>query len=157
MPTFTAIVRDIIQRDSALGRTAAITSLTTTPIVCNSLLFGLLTAEKFRRRWLWRLDTATAADAIRGCTNFTSSTGTLTHAGTNYADTTATAESVDILEYEPYLFRDAIQTALGRARHIDATEFPNATGLGRFSLHDLTWAKDTESIATVVSFVRATN
>lgn len=118
MPTLQQYVTDMLEAvpADALGRKEAITSLTTTTVVCSSMAFGTLTAERYKYKWLWRPDTATAADRFRLVSNFTASSGTFSHAGTNYADTTATGENVFILEYEPKLFIDAIQKTLDRIR-----------------------------------------
>ena len=99
-----------------LWREDAITSLTTTTIVSNSLLFGGISNDRYAGQWAWRPDTTTTADKTRYITAFASATGTLTHAGTNYSDTTATGENVIISRVEPYIVRQAIDSAVRRLK-----------------------------------------
>lgn len=125
-----------------VGRAEAITSLTTTTVVCSSLAFGGVTGQKFVDKWLLRRDTTTAADRIRRCTDFTSSSGTLTHAGTNYADTTATSETLEILNYEPYLVDLAIQRSVTRLKRHDSHIIPTRQGITRYDLSGMDWLTD---------------
>lgn len=108
-----------------LGDFHAITSLTTTTCVVSRLATGTVTAAKMMNKWMLRGDAASQpADRERIISNFASSTGTLTHAGANYADTTATSETVEILEHEPRLYDDAIQETLRTTRYMDLLELP---------------------------------
>lgn len=134
-----------------VGRLESVASLTTTTVVVTALGTGGYSSERFRGSWLLRAETATAADRVRKVTAFTSSSGTFTHAGTNYGDTTATSESVEILnpDYEPHKVDRAIQTILGTTRRLDRTIVPGVTGQSRYWLHDLSWLQEPGDIARI--------
>lgn len=152
MPTLKAIVQEMIRRapGDSLGRSVGITSLTTTTAVCSSMATGTVAAQKFINKWLWRPDTGTAADRVRVCTNFTSSTGTFTHAGTNYADTTATDESLLVLEYDPLYYWDAIQIALERAKRIDRSILPTLANNRYYPLPStMGWIEEPQNVKRV--------
>jgi hypothetical protein len=119
----------VFRRDPEVwGRSVPVTSLTTLNIVCAQLAFGGVSPQKFAEKWAWRPLTASAADRIRRLTDFTSATGTLIHAGTAYADTTATGEVVFICEIEPYLIANAIDQAIRNTRRFDVTGIPSRQG-----------------------------
>lgn len=132
-----------------LWREDAITSLTTTTIVSNSLLFGGISNDRYAGQWAWRPDTTTTADKTRYITAFASATGTLTHAGTNYSDTTATGENVIISRVEPYIVRQAIDSAVRRLKTVDRTEFPFVSGQGWYSLGEATWIRQPSDIVRI--------
>ena len=118
----------------SIGRAEAVSSLTVTTVVCSALATGSVSAQKYIGKWLYRPNTATLADRYRLCTNFAAATGTLTHAGTNYVDTTATGETVYILEYEPSFYLNAINVALSRSRWLSAFELPVISNEERYWL-----------------------
>lgn len=120
MTTLKAAVRAAIDIERSLGVVVPITSLTTTTVVASALARGE-PSSKYVQWYMARRDTATAADRVRQITNFAGSTGTLTHAGTNYGDTTATSEVVEVTQFSPEEIDRAAQKALGetRRKHID--------------------------------------
>lgn len=135
------IVREMLGLERSLGRVTTIASLTATTAVVSSLATGTVTPGKYGGKWMWRPLTTTAADRIRLSTEagFSSSTGTLTHAGANYADTTTTGELLFILEHEPELFFIAVQRALGATRRLDTSMFPTRNVVDRYWMHELDW------------------
>ena len=139
------------REQGVVGRTEAIATLPVGGLTMTvaALATGTVTASKFINTWLVRADAA-AAERIRMCSNFASATGTLTHAGTAYTDLTATDESVEIVEHEPYLLDNAVNEALHLLRRIDRTVIPTRNGYNRYSLYDLTWLSDPADIARVV-------
>ena len=149
MPTLREIRAEMVTREAELGRVADVASLTTTTAVVTALATGTVSAGKYSEKWLLRPSTANVADRVRVSSTFASATGTLTHAGTNYADTTATSEQIEILEHEPYLFDQAIQRALGTTRRVFAYEMPSRPGLDRYSLADQSWITDAGDVARV--------
>lgn len=154
MPTLHQYATEIVRKlpgevGTELWREEAIASLTTTTIVSNALAVGGLSNDAYASRWLWRPDTATTADKERYCTLYTSSSGTLTHAGTNFADTTATGENVIISKLRPGVIRAAIDSAIRRLRVIDRTEVPFVQGQGWYSLGDLDWIRQPSDIVRI--------
>lgn len=127
MPTLIEVLRQSIQRlGPSVGRTEAVASLTTTTVVATTLASGGLGGERYRNYWMMRLNAASSADYFRRVTSFTASSGTLTHAGTNYSDTTATSEYVDLLspDLEPYLLFNAAQEVIPQIKRLDVLEMP---------------------------------
>ncbi len=155
MPTLAQYRQEIhVRSRQKTGRTLAIASLTGTTVVCNALATGTVTAGKFTNKWLLRPDAAPAspgADRVRLTTDtgFSSTTGTLTHAGTAYNDTTATTENVEVCEYEPYLYDNAIDMTLRSLNRSDRFEMPARQGATRYWLHDLTWIAQPRDIQKV--------
>lgn len=150
MPTLKAIRREMMRRVPAhesIGRVEDIASLTTTTVVVNALATGTVNPEKFIRKWLLRAEGA-AADRVRMSSNFSSSTGTLTHAGANYSDTTATNEKIEIHEHEPYIVDQAINVELGRLMRIDREIIP-ATAGHWYYLDDLDWIHEPGDVQKV--------
>lgn len=139
----------IRKKPGDLWREDAIASLTTTTVVSNALAVGGWSNDKFAGQFAWRPDTTTTADKTRYVTAYASSTGTLTHAGTNYSDTTATSENVIVTKVEPYTIRQAIDSAIRRLKTIDRTEMPVVFGQGAYSLGDLTWIRQPSDIVRV--------
>lgn len=136
-----------------LGRIVPITSLTTTTVVASSLASGTVSAERYINKHLWRGEASTSADYWRICTNFAAATGTFTHAGANYSDTTATNEELEILEHEPYLYNEAINLTLGKTRRRYAVELPAWQAHSHW-LDDFTWLRnpaDVRKVELVVS------
>ena len=113
MPSLKEIRREMYRRHpGALGRTESIASLTTTTAVVNALATGVIDSEKFVRKWMLRAEAASAADRVRIVKTFASASGTFTHEGTNYADTTATSEKLDTIRT-----RSAALAASARSIH----------------------------------------
>lgn len=133
------------------GRTEQIASLTTTTAVVTALATGTVTAGKYGGKWMLRAETANAADRVRLSTEtgFASSSGTLTHAGAVYADTTATSEFLELCEYEPYLYDDAIQTTLQSLNREDRLEFPTRNGVTHYWLNDASWVTEPRDVLKV--------
>ena len=147
--TLRAIAREMINRNpTAIGRLLTINSLTTTTAVCNTLATGGLSSNAFATDYMVRRDAsaASAADRIRYAPSFATSTGTLTHSGTNYADTTATSETLELLHFHPDLIDQAIQVTLGRLRRIHHYILPARTGVTRYQLNDLSWVTQPSDI-----------
>lgn len=134
------------------GRTEQIASLTTTTAVVTALATGTVTAGKYGGKWMLRAETANAADRVKLSTEtgFASATGTLTHAGAPYGDTTPTGENIELCEYEPYLYDDAIQTTLQSLNREDRLEFPTRQGVTRYWLNDLSWVTEPRDILKVM-------
>ena len=151
MTTLKQFRREMLARvpGSALGRLETIASLTTTTAVVSALATGGDSADRFIGQYGVRAETANSADRVRRWTNFATASGTFTHAGTNYADTTATSEFLEILQHEPYLYDAAIQMTLGRLLRQDREIFPTVAGQSLYRLHDLTWIKDHGDIMRV--------
>ena len=148
MPTFRQYRQRMLALEPSLGRVEVVASLTTTTIVVSALAVGSIMAGKFTQKWLLRTNAADVADLIRQCSAFTAASGTLTHAGTGYIDTTATSESVEILEHEPYRYAQAIQEALRTTRFLDRTPIPARLD-GRYWLDDLGWIEQPSDIRKV--------
>lgn len=146
--TLKAVVRQMLALDPALGRSESIASLTTTTAVVSSLATGG-SSQRFVNNWALRSDTATTADRIRRISQFTPASGTLTHAGTNYADTTATGEVVDILAHEPYIYHNAINVTLPRLKNLDTTSIPTAQNQRTVWLGDCDWILEPSDVLSV--------
>lgn len=142
------IIRQMLALDPALGRSEAVASLSTTTTVVSSLATGG-SSQRFVNEWMFRQDAATTADRIRRIVGFTPSTGTLTHAGTNYVDTTATGEVADLLVHEPYLFSNAVQVTLPRFKQNDRTIIPTLQSQDTAWLADLSWIDQPSDILRV--------
>lgn len=136
-----------IERD--LGRVETIASLTTTTCVVSALAVGSLSDQKFRNHWVVRADSTALADRTRAVSAFTASSGTLTHAGANYTDTTATSKLVEILAYEPYLFDRAINEAVQQLRRENRTILPTIQGAYEYWLTDLDWITGPDDLKKV--------
>lgn len=152
MPTLSDYRRAMHTRSRHLtGRTVPIASLTATTVVVTQLATGTVTSGKYGAKWLLRAETATAADRVRLSTEtgFASSTGTLTHAGTNYVDTTATGENLELCEFEPYLYDDAIQLTCQSLPRADRLEFPTRQGVTHYWLNDASWVTEPRDVLRV--------
>lgn len=152
MPTLSDIVIEMLKRcpgDDAIGRVAAISSLTTTTIVSNTALnYGGNSEQRYAQRWAWRITTTTTADKVRQIDSYAPATGTLTHSGTNYSDTTATGENVVISNFEPYRVREAIDVTVRSLRKLDKSEYPSTKGQRQFWVTD-DWIRQPGDIAEV--------
>ena len=144
-----SIRREMLRRNPDFGVSYNIASLTTTAAVVTLLATGGYTSGRFVDRWLLRSHAASAADLIRRCTAFTSSSGTLIHAGTNYSDTTATSEILDILEHEPRIVDEAIAVTLSRLKRRDRHMLPCIPGQTWYLLGDLTWIEEPADIMEI--------
>lgn len=153
MTTLKAIRQRLLKIDSSLGRVESIASLTNTTAVVSALATGTIGAGKFSAKWILRPDAASAADRLRITTasGYAASTGTLTHAGTNYADTTATSESLEIHEFEPYLLDNAICAAMRGTRFLDYSIIPTQQN-DRYSLESLSWVVEPSDIVKVEKY-----
>lgn len=151
MPTLAEIAKEMLVRcpgDDAIGRLAAISSLTATTVVSSALAFGGNSEQRYSQKWLWRITTTTTADKVRFSDSFAPATGTLTHSGTNYTDTTATGEEVIISNFDPYLIREAIDLTVRSLRRLDKTEYPSTKGQRKFWVND-EWIRHPSDIAEV--------
>lgn len=144
-------IQYVFQRlmDDEIGRSVAITSLSATTIVSNNLLVGGLGSQKFAQKYAWRPLTAQSADRQRYIDSYTSSTGTLTHSGTNYADTTATSEYALISRYEADFLCQAVHQAIRLLRRLDWTHVACIQGATRYWIGDLDWIKDPDDIVEI--------
>ena len=142
--TLDAIVREMLALEPTLGRIDAIASLTTLTAVITALATGTVSSGKYGGKWMKRPETATAGDRVRLSTEagFASATGTLTHAGAIYGDTTATSEELELLEHEPRLFDEAVQKAINQTRRLDTSMLPTRNAIERYWMHDLSWVAE---------------
>lgn len=134
--------------DAALGRTEAISHIDTTKLTVASLAVGG-SNQKFVDKWMLRSDSSNVADRVRRITNYSPTQGYLHHNGTNYADTTATGEYVEILEFEPYVYDNAIQVTLARLKHLDRTELPTVQNQRRVWLGDCDWIREPSDVIRI--------
>ena len=150
--TLKVVRRGMLQQEPELGRFDNIKTLTTTTVVVASLATGTVTSGKYAEKWMLRAEAALVGgvpvDRIRMCSAFASTTGTLTHAGTNYADTTATNEIVEIHEYEPYLLENSVQQALATTRYVD-TSVMQGRADGRYTFGNLPWVTRPSEIVKI--------
>lgn len=141
---------DLVSSDD-FGRYVDITALTTTTCVAgNHLAFGGNNEQRYAQWWLWRPSTSTTADKVRNVDSFAPATGTLTHSGTNYSDTTATSE-IAILsrDFEPQQWRTAVNLAVQAVREWDETLVPARNRNGDMYLTELSWIQDSASIREI--------
>lgn len=151
MSTLAQYRQEMLRREPSLGQVEAVASLTTTTVVVNRLAVGTVQSGKFIEKWIVRPDAAPAtpgADRTRMVSGYTASTGTLTHAGTNYNDTTSASENVEIHEQEPYLLDLAIQSALKETQHRVTDTLP-LNNAGRYWLSDFSWITGPAAIARI--------
>lgn len=143
MPTLAEYRQEMLRIASEdLGEYHDIDSLTTTTVVVNDLATGFFSDQKLHGYFILRPDAASAADRIRVVDDFNSSNGTLTHDGTNYSDTMATDEVVELWKYNPKLVDEAINTTLKRMRRMYGVEIPVHGNMRRYWLHDLGWVEE---------------
>lgn len=132
-----------------LGAFYDIDSLTTTTVVVNDLATGVLSDQKWHGYYMLRPDAGDAADRIRAVEDFDSSTGTLTHDGTNYADTTATNETVQLWKYHPRMVDEAINHTIKRTRRMYSVEIPVHGSIRRYWLNELDWIEEPADIERI--------
>jgi hypothetical protein len=150
MATSLSEIRQLMLRmEPTLGEVHNLASATVTTAVVTALATGKLTAGKYIDSFILRPDAATAADRLRICTNFTAASGTLTHAGTNYADTTATSEKLEIHMANPRLLDQAIDLTLAQTLHSDSVEMPALANSTRYWLNDFAWIKGPNDIKRI--------
>ena len=148
MATLKSVRRAMYLRPgSGVGRTEAIASLTAQTAVVTALATGTRVASWGIGKWLIRAEGA-AADRSRLASNFASSTGTFTHAGAAYTDTTATSEYLEIAEYEPYIIDNAIQVTLPRIKRLDREIIP-AKNDQRVYLTNLSWIREPANVSRI--------
>lgn len=142
-----AIRQRMLQLEPDLGRLETVASLAATSVTVTALATGTVQTDKYLEKWMLRPDTSTTADRVRMVSDFTNTTGALTHAGANYADTTvgSPAESVEIHEYEPRFVDEAIQEALRRTRFLDESYMPASVD-GRYWLDGFSWIQNADDI-----------
>ena len=143
MATLKAIRREMISRlpGESLGRVEAIASLAVGSVTVTALATGGRSSDEFTGKYMVRAEAANVADRVRRISSYTTGSGLLSHGGTNYADTTATSETVEILRFEPYLLDNAINLSLARLRRRHVTEFATVQGQRAYNLSDLTWVQ----------------
>ena len=151
MPTLHAYTTEMIRKvPGPLWREVGITSIGNNTIVSNGLAVGGWSNDFFAGQYAWRPDTTTVADKDRYITQFTASSGTLTNTSANvYSDQTATSENVIISRVEPYIVRQAIDSAVRRLKTVDRTEFPFVSGQGWYSLGEATWIRQPSDIVRI--------
>lgn len=149
MPTLKEYRRAMLDLWPELGRVVPVSSLTTTTAVSSQLAVGSLSSEAYTNRWLVRADAAASADRVRLISAYTASSGTLTHAGASYSDTTATNENAELLKYEPWLYDAAIQEAIGKLRYVDRAVLPWIQNQRRYYLGDLAWVDQPNRVVKV--------
>ena len=150
MPTLRQIRREMLNRAPALGRVLETpSSITTTTSVFDSLKVGTWSPQKFTGMMMVRADAASVADRLRQVSNYASATGTLTHAGTNYSDTTAGTELYELHVHETYLYDLAINLAIQQLRREDRSPLATVMGSKRYWLHEFDWIKDASDVTGV--------
>jgi len=133
-----------------LGRVVPVSGLTTLTVVsATQLAYGGVDEQAYAQKWIWRPLTASDADRIRFSDSFAPGTGTLTHSGTNYSDTTATSEYAIISPFSPQAWRIAIQNAITKTMGLDETIVPIVQGQEWHWLHELDWLKAPSQIRKV--------
>lgn len=144
MPLLYQARQKMLTLEPMLGSVWVPASLTTTTAVVTALATGTVSSGQYVEKWLLRPLGATA-DRTRVCSSFTSTTGTLTHTGANYSDTTATGESLEIHEHRPGLLDQAITEALAAIRYVGRSDFPSRPD-GRYALGGYTWFTEPSGI-----------
>ncbi len=149
----TAYVREAIKRGGpALGRVVPITSLTGTTVVCASLNRGDA-PTKFVGRWMVRRDaTGAPADRVRSISAFDGATGTFTHAGAAYADTTATNEYLEIMEIDPVFVDESLNIVMAKFKRREEVIIPTGV-VDRYWIGDQGWIVGPTDI-TKVTFLQ---
>lgn len=148
MTTLKQYAREMIRREFRLGWVYALSGLAAQTATVGALATGSISANKFKKMWMTRRETGTAADRVRICSDFNTASGILTHAGTAYGDTTATSEFLELTEHNPYWIDQAIQMALKMIRHLDTSILP-VRNVDRYWLTDLSWIKEPSDIRRI--------
>lgn len=131
-----------------MGAVYAPSSLTTTTVMVSALATGAFNSQKYRDYYILRSAAASAADRVRRVSSFTPASGTLTHAGANYSDTTVGTELVELWKWEPRLVDESINAALQRCRVNYPVELP-ALNSRRHWLHELDWIEAPSDIKRI--------
>ena len=151
MPTYTQIMQEMLREAPVLGSTESIASGSATTCVVSRLATGSVSANSYRNWWMLRTGPAGAADRERICSTFADTTGTLTHAGANYSDTTFTSETLILLRppFQPHLVDAAIRETITSIPRIDITEMATVQGQRLYWLSDLDWIKQESDVLRV--------
>lgn len=149
MPAFYQYRQRMLALDPALGRVESPSVIAAQTITIPVLAVGTLGSRKQTDKWMLRYGAADAANRNpRFTSNYASTTGILTHGGAAYTDTTATAELVEIHEYEPYLLEQAIQDALNSLRRLDRSEMQSRLD-GRYTFENFPWVVQPQEIKRI--------
>lgn len=98
MPTRREVRQELYNRIPNLGFYGDLDSATTTTAVDTAQLQdGGLSNDQFTGAYIYRPAASSSADYVRRVVSFVKTTGTLTHSGANYADTTATNEYYELV------------------------------------------------------------
>lgn len=150
MATLKAIRQLMLQMAPELGSVETPASGSATTIVVARLASGTLSPQTYAGRWLLRPDAASAADrAGRLVTNYASSTGTLTHAGANYSDTTFTGESLEIHRFDPQRIDRAIAYAVRTIRLLDVDISPTTSHKVDYELFPFEWVQEPDDLLAI--------
>lgn len=133
-----------------VGRAFTITGVGTQKVTVSRAAVGTVGPARYTRRWAVRPDAATAAgaDRERMINDYNPFTGEFHHDGAAYADTSAGTEKLEVLEYEPFLYDDAIQETLRNTRFLDDSILP-ANLSGEYWLNGLSWLKAPSDIVRI--------
>ena len=152
MTTLKEIRRGMLEREpELLGKVLSATSITTTTVVFIAAVLPALSEQAYANKWIVRGDATDTADRVRYPTTYTPSTFTITHATTNYQDTTGSGEIIEIHNFDPMSFDLAIQEMLRTTKRLDITILPGVGGAGHQWLQDLDWI---ESPADILQITR---
>ena len=152
--TLTGIRRHMLDRTvdkELLGQSEMITGLAAQTVTVAQLATGGGSAQSYALQWLLRADNAAAssADRLRRCTDFATATGVFTHAGTAYADTTITGETLEIWKYHPRAADLAIRLAQSRIKRLHRYVYPTVANETRYYLHPMSWVAKNSDIERV--------
>jgi len=100
MATLEAIIERAV-RETGLGWAGSISSLTTTTVVDSSAKATSLGTDAWKGAYLFRPDATSSVDYNRRISSFTVASGTFTHDGADYSDTTATSENYMVCPFYP--------------------------------------------------------
>lgn len=131
-----------------MGAVYSPSSMTATTVVVAALATGAFNSQKYRDYYILRASAASTADRVRRVSSFTPASGTLTHAGANYSDTTVGTELVELWKWEPRLVDESINAALQRCRVNYPVELP-ALNSRRHWLHELDWIEAPSDIKRI--------
>ncbi len=131
--------REFIKRGGpVVGYVFPIDGLSTTTVTCNILKRGE-PATQYEGMYMVRRDaTGAPADRVRVCTSFTGSTGVLGHSGANYADTTATNETLELINFDVTEIDQLANIVLAKIRRREEVELASSWG-ERYYLDDQDW------------------
>lgn len=107
-----------------------ITSLTTTTVTVSLLKDTARDTDWFKGWHMYRPAAVSSVDYDRRVSAYDETTGVLTHGGTNYSDTTATSEYVELVPVDIDLvtFNEKIGDGLQRCRYLYRYEFGTTSG-----------------------------